>query len=209
MAIIKFECAKCHTVYKMDESKIPNKTSKAKCKKCGEFIIINSNKIQAESIRAKIQSYFRNKQGQISGFRKFIYNTLKVTAVLFLSIYCCKFIFPKPINTYMAITSVLFLLNWKVYYELKESPNQLSVIFIHRWKRLTLPLIIFYVLLSIGTSSDESKMRTPTKNKVDNIPGLSDSKLISLCEESCSKIYPSSSSSEYRECVYCCTHECN
>lgn len=47
----------------------------------------------------------------------------------------------------------------------------------------------------------------PQNNEVDSIPGISDSQLKSTCRAGCAMLY-SVGTSEYNDCVYCCTHDC-
>jgi hypothetical protein len=53
-------------------------------------------------------------------------------------------------------------------------------------------------------SSTSSKLYN---DNVDSIPGIRDSDLTSICEQGCASLY-SIGTSNYNNCVYCCTHDC-
>jgi len=191
MSIRKIECSGCNTVYKVDESKIPNKVVRSKCKKCGNVIVINENhnihskkqttddnssveqklnkEINKQSItvendtdgnkeeillpegiknfRDKVQSYFKNADGELSGYKKIIYTTIKVIAVYVLSVLTGQ-LFPKPFSAIIACNLFICLLNWKTLLKLSKYPNKLNLLFKDSWKKFTLPLILWNIVVA-------------------------------------------------------------
>ena len=72
-------------------------------------------------------------------------------------------------------------------------------------------LFIFSLMLSLCSENTSNYSSSPSyksyDNDVDSIPGMSDSSLKSSCKEGCAMLF-SVGTTDYNNCVYCCTHDC-
>ena len=76
--MLKIQCSKCQTIYKLNENKIPLNGADVKCKVCenkfrvkGDLIKSNENLVlEKDSLNPNVKSYYKSKECPRCSYRK-------------------------------------------------------------------------------------------------------------------------------------------